>query len=400
MTVVDFPGRNESMGVFDVVVFSHLRWDFVFQRPQHLMTRFARDGRVFFVEEAMPADGAAHLEVTQHDGGLQRVVPRVPHGWGEVETAEFVRHELGKLLAKNEVGDYIAWFYTPMMLDWSRDLEPAAVVYDCMDELSAFSNAPPSLREREAELFSISDVVFTGGHTLFDAKQKQHRNVHAFPSSIDTAHFARARESTAELAEQQSIPHPRIGFVGVIDERMDVDLVSKIAEARPLWHFVMIGPVVKIDPATLPRGRNIHYLGQRSYADLPAFLAGWDVAMMPFAMNESTRYISPTKTPEYLAAGLPVVSTPIADVVTPYGDLELVRIASTPEQFVEAIGNAMNEDHPDRRRRADQFLSGSSWQKTYQAMRSEIVKALRSNAAEGPRTKLAGAETHASIAAV
>jgi glycosyltransferase involved in cell wall biosynthesis len=267
-----------------------------------------------------------------------------------------------------------------MMLDWADGLEPVATVYDCMDQLSAFRGAPPELVEKERKLFERADVVFTGGQSLYEAKKEQHANVHAFPSSIDAAHFSKARLISEEFPAQADIPHPRIGFVGVIDERMDIPLVARSAELRPEWQFVMVGPVVKIDENDLPRPENVHYLGQQGYGDLPAILSGWDVAVMPFALNESTRYISPTKTPEYLAAGLPVVSTAIKDVVTPYGDLDLVRIVATPEEFVAAIESAIVEDRRERQIRADAYLSNFSWDKTYQGMRKLITEAIEGRA--------------------
>ncbi len=278
-----------------------------------------------------------------------------------------------------EVHEHIVWFYTPMMIEWSARLEPKATVYDCMDQLSAFKNAPPELLPRERELFTQADVVFTGGQSLYEAKKEQHHSVYAFPSSIDSAHFAKALEVKNDFPDQAEIEHPRIGFVGVIDERTDIELLASIAELRPDWNFIMVGPVIKISEDDLPRRDNIHYLGQRSYDDLPVILAGWDAAMMPFALNESTRYISPTKTPEYLAAGLPVVSTPITDVVRPYGEMGLVHIASTPEEFVQALSEAMDEDADERRTAAAEFLSQNSWDKTFDQMNEVIREAISKN---------------------
>jgi UDP-galactopyranose mutase len=234
------------------------------------------------------------------------------------------------------------------------------------------------LREREAELFSRADLVFTGGQSLYEAKRDQHENVYAFPSSVDVAHFAQARTNKEDPADQANIPHPRLGFFGVIDERMDIELLEGIAEARPDWHLVMIGPVVKIDPASLPRRENIHYLGGKDYKELPAYLAGWDLAMLPFARNESTRFISPTKTPEYLAAGTPVVSTSIRDVVRPYGQEGLVRIADTVEEFVTAALAAMKEDCEASGWLAivDAFLEQISWDRTWNSMMQLIESAL------------------------
>jgi glycosyltransferase involved in cell wall biosynthesis len=271
----------------------------------------------------------------------------------------------------------VLWFYTPMAMDFASHLEPLATVFDCMDELSAFKFAPPELIENERKLLEKADVVFTGGQSLYEAKRDKHAKVFAFPSSIDVAHFNQAREIAEEPADERHLPHPRLGFCGVIDERMDIELLGQMAKARPDWHFVMIGPVVKIAEEDLPRSENIHYLGGKDYKDLPAYLAGWDVALMPFAINESTKYISPTKTPEYLAAGLPVVSTPIRDVVRPYGEQGLVEIASTAEEFVTACEKALETGMSDRLQKADEFLSHNSWDKTYDEMSGLIDEAIK-----------------------
>jgi UDP-galactopyranose mutase len=258
---------------------------------------------------------------------------------------------------------------------------PLASVYDCMDELSAFKGAPPELSLRERDLFEQVNLVFTGGQTLYEAKSHQHPNVHAFPSSVDVPHFAKARAIQEDPADQADIPHPRLGFFGVIDERMDLELLDGVAEARPLWQIVMLGPVVKISPEELPRRPNIHYLGGRPYAELPQYVASWDVALLPFAKNASTKFISPTKTPEYLAAGKPVVSTSIRDVVRPYGREGLVRIADTVRDFVGACEAALAEPFAAKLKKADAFLSRLSWDKTWAAMARLIDEAASRNVA-------------------
>jgi len=362
----------------DLICFSHLRWDFVYQRPQHLMSRFAKTARVYFIEEPIFDDGKARLDIQKRgDDGLNLAIPHLPRG----ANTDAVMPGLVDELAKRENIDSPAlWFYTPMMLNWRGGIEPSCVVYDCMDELSMFKNAPTELIERERRLFDLADLVFTGGQSLYEAKRDKHRSVHAFPSSIDVSHFRKALDTGDEPDDQRSIPHPRIGFCGVIDERTDIVLLAKIAELRPDWHFVMLGPIVKVDEADLPHRENIYYLGGKNYNDLPAYIGGWDVAMMPFAMNDSTRFISPTKTPEYLAAGRPVVSTPIRDVVRPYGDLGLVHIASTPEEFVAAIEKAMAEDADGRRAKAGKFLSTISWDKTQGEMQQLIEEVIAKRA--------------------
>ncbi|HEX8904983.1 MAG TPA: glycosyltransferase, partial [Longimicrobiaceae bacterium] len=297
-------------------------------------------------------------------------VPHLPHGLAPGEQEEAQRTLLDALLAEHRVRSPVLWYYTPMALAFTRHLRPRAVVYDCMDELSAFRGAPPGLVGAEADLLRRADLVFTGGASLYRAKRTRHPSVHCFPSAIDAAHFARARGPLAEPADQAAIPRPRIGFFGVLDERLDVELVREIAAARPEWSIVLVGPVVKISPGDLPRAANLHYLGPRAYDELPAYIAGWDVAALFFARNESTRFISPTKTPEYLAAGKPVVSTPITDVVHPYGEQGLVRIAEGAEEWIAAVESLLRGEGAgaDWLERVDRFLAGRSWDRTWREM--------------------------------
>jgi UDP-galactopyranose mutase len=356
----------------DLICLSHLRWNFVFQRPQHLMTRCAADRRVFFIEEPVYGEGSPRLDL-QRNGTLTIVVPHLPQG---AQADECMRDVVDELIRAEGIRRYVLWYYTPMALGFTGHLAPDAIVYDCMDELSAFAHAPAELKAREAELLRRADVMFTGGQTLYEAKRHAHRNVHPFPSSVDVAHFARARTIESDPPDQSAILRPRLGFFGVIDERMDVDLIAGVAEVRPDWQLVLLGPVVKIDPATLPKRANIHYLGSKTYQELPGYIAGWDVALLPFARNEATRFISPTKTPEYLAAGRPVVSTSIRDVVRPYAHQGLVRIADTVDEFVTACEAALDEEAADRLRKADVFLRQTSWDGTWARMRRLVDAAL------------------------
>ena len=358
----------------DLVCFAHLHWDFVWQRPQHLLSRFAQQGRVFYVEDAFyHADDSVepHMEVKERQNGLQVVVAHLPQRLRADEAAadQAQAELLTRFFHEQRITTYAFWYYTPMALGKSRPFRPVLTVYDCMDELANFKFAHPELKSRERELFDKADLVFTGGQTLYEAKREQHADAHAFPSSIDKAHFGQARGPLAEPADQAGIPHPRIGFFGVVDERLDIELLRQLAHNHPAWQFVIIGPVVKIDPATLPRMANVHYLGGKDYQELPAYLKGWNVATLLFADNESTRFISPTKTPEYLAAGNPVVSTPIRDVVRPYGDLNLVQIADNAADFGRAIATALAQrDDADWRQRTDAYLATISWDQTWQAM--------------------------------
>ena len=358
----------------DLVCFAHLHWDFVWQRPQHLLSRFAQHGRVFYVEDAFYHNDdliEPHVEIKNRDNGVKVVVVHLPqrlrHDENAADQAQF--EVLSHYFNEQGVTNYVFWYYTPMALGKSRQFTPKLTVYDCMDELAAFKFAPPELKKRELELFTKADLVFTGGHTLYESKREQHPDAHPFPSSIDKAHFGQARGPLAEPADQAGIAHPRIGFFGVVDERLDIELLRELSVNHPEWQFVIIGPVVKIDPAILPRTSNVHYLGGKDYKELPSYLKGWDVATLLFADNESTKFISPTKTPEYLAAGNPVVSTPIRDVVRPYGDLNLVQVADNAADFAKAISKALTQrEDADWRKRTDDYLATISWDQTWQQM--------------------------------
>ena len=380
-----------------LICFSHLRWNFVFQRPQHLMSRFAREMNVIYWEEPMdigPRE-TAYLKVREAEQlpNVHVVVPHLPEGMPD-DAREAVLERLLDAHAATIRGGLVAWYYTPMMLPFSRHLDADVVVYDAMDELSKFRFAPAKLLELEQELLDKADIVFTGGTSLYEAKKDRHPNVHCFPSSVDRAHFAKARSRLFDPADQEDLPRPRLGFYGVIDERFDTELLAEVAKARPNWSFVMVGPVVKISEDELPKRPNIHYLGGKTYDELPAYLSGWDVALMPFAMNESTQFISPTKTPEYLAGGKPVVSTPVRDVVRTYGDLEGVKIASSAEEFVAACEAALElaANPYEWLSEADLMLSATSWDTVQARMAGLVAELLGTPAATTAPALLVAAE--------
>lgn len=371
----DLPNAIEGASV---ICFSHLRWDFVYQRPQHLLSRLSQRNPVLVIEEPIFEDVAEPvMRIAPRGAHLRVAVPVLPHGLDDDGRTRAQRQLVDEQIAKLEGAPTIFWYYTPMALTFSRHLTADLTVFDSMDELSAFKGAPPELKALEAEMMTRADVVFTGGHSLYEAKKDRHDNIHAFPSSIDTAHFGRARDvDRVDPDDQQAIKGPRLGFFGVVDERMDIDLVREAAALRPDWSFVMIGPVVKIDPADLPQAPNIHWLGGRDYKSLPDYIGGWDVGFMPFALNESTRFISPTKTPEFLAAGVPVVSTPIVDVMRSYGDEGLVAIAEDSASVVKRAEELMAmADRDAWLARVDQKLAGSSWDRTFETMYELMTEA-------------------------
>ncbi len=356
-----------------LLCFSHLRWDFVFQRPQHIMRRAAETHQVFYIEEPEHCPGPAHYRMRVAEGGVTVLTPVFEHHLDR-------NHEERRLVEGlvSTLGDrsFVHWFYTPLARTIAAGLPCDLRVYDCMDELSAFRFAPKDLRDQELALMNEAHLVFTGGASLYAAKRKLHPLVRCYPSSVDVAHFAMARLDLPDPADPAHLPFPRIGFFGVIDERMDLTLVATAAAALPDIQFVMLGPIAKIDEADLPRAQNIHWLGRKSYAELPGYLANWTAGWMPFALNEATAFISPTKTPEFLAAGIPVVSTAVTDVVASYGREGLVTIAG-PDNIAEALQGALSGATPDWRARVDAKLATMSWDRTWQAMLTDMQDCLR-----------------------
>lgn len=359
-----------------LVVFSHLRWNFVYQRPQHLLSRLAQRWRVIFIEEPVLKSGQNELE--RFDPAANVQVWR-PHVTGDApgfhdDHLPALQRMVGDAMAEESVSDYWVWFYTPMALPLATELAPRGIVYDCMDELTLFKHAPRQLVQRENALFKMADLVFTGGRSLYNAKRHRHPDVHCFPSSVDAEHFARADEHRL-LA---GIARPRLGYCGVIDERVNLQLIDGMAQRHPEWQIVMVGPVVKIDPATLPQRPNIHWLGQQGYDDLPGLISGWDVCLLPFALNEATRFISPTKTLEYMACGRPSVSTSIRDVVEPYG--HVVSIADTVDGFESACEQILARTPEEQAAHAmalAEIVARTSWDATANAMGELIAAADR-----------------------
>ena len=374
----------------DLICFSHLRWNFVYQRPQHLMSRAAKSARVFYFEESVFSNKADQLQVSVDPVNYVWVVtPELTEKDTDIQEGDNgINMRLARLLdtfiIQHDIANYVLWYYAPMALAFTGHLKPCAVVYDCMDQLSAFKFAPAALVGYEQQLFSKADVVFTGGNKLFEVKKAFHKNIYPFPSAIDKSFFLPARTKLPEPADQNEIPHPRLGFFGVIDERFDIELAGEMAGLKPDWQFVFIGPVVKIDESALPKNKNIHYLGIKDYKELPAYISGWDLCIMPFAMNASTEFISPTKTPEFLAAGKRVISTPVHDVVYPYGADGLVGIADNAEGFIEMAEHDLKVKNDLLwLAKVDHFLRTISWDKTWRHMEILIEEQISQSSVQG-----------------
>jgi UDP-galactopyranose mutase len=387
LTSIPSPARPAQRPA--MVCFAHLRWNLVFQRPQHIMTRLADSFDVLYWEEPREETDCttARIEREQLGEGIERLVPVLPAGLAESARDAQLAGLLEDVLA-DITGPRIFWYYTPMMLGFSAAAQADLVVYDCMDELANFAFAPADIAVREAALMARADVVLCGGKSLYEARIGRHPEIHCIPSGVDVAHFARGADGLPDPVDQAGLPRPRLGFYGVIDERMDLQLLAEIAAARPAWSFVMVGPVVKITPADLPQAPNIHWLGRKDYAELPAYAGGWDIALMPFARNASTEFISPTKTPEYMASGLPVVSTSIRDVVSGYGGLNAIRISDVPAHFIEACEDLLAAPETARaawRAEARDCLADKSWDGIAARITRELDSALAARPA-APRT--------------
>lgn len=354
--------NSNVLTAYDMIVFCHLRWDFVYQRPQHLISRMSKKFNILVVEEPIGAilNTENKPEFTKVSDSLHIMRPRIDQ-----------LEELGEYLKFHMKEDQypIAWFYSAAFISVLDVIKFETVIYDCMDELTLFKGASPKLLEQENTLLSVADIVFTGGKSLFESKKEKHHNVHCFPSSVEIAHFSKAlEEELGKPKDLQQIQSPIIGYFGVIDERIDLDLVKKTAEQMPNYAFVMIGPICKIGEDDLPCAENIHYLGMKSYEELPAYLRYFDFAMMPFALNDSTKFISPTKTLEYMCAMKPIISTRIKDVERDYSNC--VNLIGNSTDFCDAIKDPL-EDYQSHYK---EIIENTSWDKTAEKMSLLIEK--------------------------
>lgn len=354
-------GKNEEH-TYDMIVFCHLRWDFVYQRPQHIISRMAKQYKVLFIEEPWMRENEKESRLIKLSDMLHVLQPNV-NSIAEIKDVlpQFV----------SNTSNIIGWFYSPSFVPIIDYFDFSTIIYDCMDELSLFKEAPEKIIEQEKYLIAQADLVFTGGKSLYESKAKLHKNVHCFPSSVDQSHFAHALNSVAIPADIASIPSPLVGYFGVIDERIDLTLLREVASRRTDVSFVMIGPIAKINQDDLPKGNNIHYLGMKDYKDLPAYLKAFDLAMMPFALNDATKFISPTKTLEYMAAYKPIASTAITDVVSDYG--HCISIVHNIQDFEKAIDTAMHK-MPDAfmHHKYNMILAKTSWDNTVAAMQLHL----------------------------
>jgi glycosyltransferase involved in cell wall biosynthesis len=376
---------RKPRGDYPIIVHCHLCWDWVWQRPQQFMSRFSHKHRILFVETLCPDENLVSplVQIRRFEKWPNLTLLRLQFPawrWNDGERVDRERRRLVKEALRGPLrGQFnqpVQWFYDPMAVRaFAGQMGEIATVYDCMDELSQFKGAPPEIRKRESELLGIADVVFTGGRRMWESKSKHNANCHFYGCGVDVPHFSKARSAQTLVPEDiAGLAKPVLGYFGVVDERMDYELLTKLARANPEWSIAMVGPVAKVDPATLPRVQNLRWLGGRDYAMLPACCKGFDVCLMPFALNEATEYINPTKALEYMAAGRPIVSSAIYDVIKNFGSV--VQIADSHDQFIELCRVAAQRPDKERVEKGLEMASANSWESIVENMEGHIAEAL------------------------
>ena len=378
---------TETSWEYPIIVHCHLRWEGVWQRPQQFLSRLSKRHRILFVEGTLlrycfepPTYKIRQLADYPNITVMHTDFPASRFGdgeWVDQERFRLLEEALNGPL-KRKFERPVQWFYDPMAAPAHMDkLNERAVVYDCMDELSQFKFAPPEIIARERQLLARADVVFAGGRRMCESKSRFNSNCHFYGCGVDVQHFNKARSPQTEIPKDIQFGEGKfvLGYFGVVDERLDYELIAKLAQANSKWHIVMVGPTCKVDPATLPQAPNLHWLGRREYAQLPAYAKGWDVCLMPFAMNEATEFINPTKALEYMATGTPIVSTPVPDVVSNFG--KVVKLAATHEEFIEFCRKETLQPDESAITRGIEMAQENQWETIVEKLEGHIEVVLR-----------------------
>jgi UDP-galactopyranose mutase len=366
-------------GVPDLICFSCVPWDFIYHRPQHLMTRFAKHFRVIYVEPPAYGEGHPSYELSYPKENIISVKLRLPAGLPEEQAANVQQEKLAQFLNDLQVKHYVFWYYSPVALTFTNAFQPVLKVYDCMTEFP-YAQDGIDVRALEDSLLRQADFVFTAGPSLHETRRSFNQNTYCLPGSVDIDHFYGARYYHADPAEQAKIPHPRIGFAGVIDDRIDFTLLKAVALRKPEWHLVLLGPIVGLKKSDLPELSNLHFIEKKSYEELPGYISGWNITMLPFAHTDATRFINPLQATEFLAAGKPVIAAPVIDIIRTYGNRGLIQIAGTPEEFVRVANTHFtSRDKTEWNDHVAEFLSLNSWDKTWQRMMDMIWPRVREN---------------------
>lgn len=355
--------NQDTAQYYDMIVFCHLRWHFVYQRPQHIISRISKTMKTLFIEEPL------YNNESKESGNLIIINDMLHVLQPNVKDIESIAAIIPEYVKNKDIP--VGWFYSAIFCPLSECIDFETIVYDCMEELSLLKGSAKNVINQEKYLISNADIIFTSGKSLYELKKQWHTNVHCFPSSVDEPHFAKALNGIKVADDVANLQSPIVGYYGVIDERIDFALLHETALKLPNVSFVMIGPLSKIEKNDLPQEDNIHYLGMKSYNELPHYLKAFDIAMIPFAVNDTTKYISPTKTLEYMSAGKPIISTKITDIVHDYGIC--LSMVESADEFYEAIKFALDKtDHFSMELEYHKILKKTSWDITAVKMKSII----------------------------
>lgn len=377
--------HSENSTAYPIIVHCHLCWDWVWQRPQQFISRLSKRHRILFVETIGPdpqlATPFARFYTPENLPNITVLRLQFPSWrWEDGDYVDRTRREMVQEFLKGpgrgQFDNPVQWFYDPMAVPaFHGQMNEILTVYDCMDELSKFKCAPPEIRTREASLLNEAEVVFTGGRKLWESKKLSNDNCHFYGCGVEVDHFARARAAETRVPEDlANIPKPVLGYFGVVDERMDYDLVAKLADANPNWSIAIVGPVMKVDPNSLPKRPNLYWLGQRQYADLPGFCKGFNVCLMPFALNESTEFINPTKALEYMASGREIISTAVPDVISNFS--QVVKVGYSHDEFIALCRRAVEQPDTEAVERGLEMASQNTWEMIVSKLESHIEAAL------------------------
>ncbi|HSU55816.1 MAG TPA: glycosyltransferase [Candidatus Dormibacteraeota bacterium] len=381
--------QNGASHDYPIIVHSHLCWDWVWQRPQQFVSRLSKRHKILFVETVAPdpalvVPAARFRQVEKYPNTTILTVQFPAWRWGDGAYVDSERRRIVQQFVAGPGSEFenpVQWFYDPMAVPaFAGQMGERLTVYDCMDELSRFRCAPPEMSVREAKLLALADVVFTGGRKLWESKRRHHENCHFYGCGVDVAHFGKALKPETPIATQlESLSKPVLGYFGVVDERLDYDLIARLADANPEWSVAIVGPVLKVEEASLPRRANLHWLGGQPYADLPSFCKGFNICLMPFALNEATEFINPTKALEYMATGRPIISSAVPDVVANFG--EVVHVADDVEEFISLCRKATARPDAERTRRGLAKARENTWERIVSELEGHVEEALKTRVA-------------------
>ncbi|MBN1593755.1 MAG: glycosyltransferase [Candidatus Coatesbacteria bacterium] len=362
----------------------------LWQRPQQIAVRIANRHPVLYVWPRYASELArrkSKSEFTPSDGakGVHLLAPlllpfeRAIKGIYRINLKTISSLISAALPRIDADGRPVLWFYAPRFAPIIDSLDHAAVVYDIMDEHSAFGFARRETMELERRLLESADVVFAGTNALAERKAEFAPDIKYYPCGVEFDHFSSALGGSLPVpAALSEVEGPVIGYFGAVDDRLDFDMIFAVARAYPEWNFLLAGPWLSSrQRSELETTGNIILPGLVDYSELPAYLARFDVAILPFVLNKLTLHIHPTKALEYLASRTPVISTAIPDVVKFYSGI--IDIVSTADEFASAVERALEKPNEDAIERGFELARSSSWENMVENMWADFEAALSKN---------------------